>query len=230
MSCCVSFEFWFASQPYMVIVMITSLRNVLSVFVVVRSLGVGCSRWTWRVIVLSTCPLYPRDETVLPPLRIPGWRWLGGWTLTRKSNGEHGSSDSGPGPELFLHRDCSRAPAAYPLEFLGRSSRGGLRTSCFSCCDARHAQVWSSPSLAEETVFLFRPSMIPVLNVVRRWSPFASASGLVALSWTVIISVILLCYVFKWYYIFNYCMLLLYPQVHYIHCLDGMTLWLSFGS
>ena len=24
---------------------------------------------------------------------------------------------SGPGPELFLHRDCSRAPAAYPLEF-----------------------------------------------------------------------------------------------------------------
>ena len=25
-------------------------------------------------------------------------------------------------------------------------------------------------------------------------------------------------------------MFLLYPQVHYIHCLDGMTLWLSFGS
>ena len=25
--------------------------------------------------------------------------------------------------------------------------------------------------------FLFRPSMIPFLNVVRRWSPFASASG-----------------------------------------------------
>ena len=119
----------------------------------------GCSRWTWRVIVLSTCPLYPRDETVLPLLRIPGWRWLGGWTLTRKSNGEHGSSDSGPGPELFLHRDCSGAPAAYPLEFLGRSSRGGLRTSCFSCCDARRAQVWSSPSLAEEPVFYF----------VRRW-------------------------------------------------------------
>ena len=75
----------------------------------------------------SSCPLYPRDETVLPPLRIPGWRCLGGWTLTHKSNGEHGSSDSGPGPELFLHRDCSWAPAAYPLEFLGRSSRGGLR-------------------------------------------------------------------------------------------------------
>ena len=38
-------------------------------------------------------------------------------TLTRKSNGEHGSSDSGPGPELFLHRSCPRTPAAYPLEF-----------------------------------------------------------------------------------------------------------------
>ena len=50
---------------------------------------------------------------------------LGGWTLTHKSNGEHGSSDSGPGPELFLHRDCSRAPAAYPLEFLGRSCEEG---------------------------------------------------------------------------------------------------------
>ena len=25
-------------------------------------------------------------------------------------------------------------------------------------------------------------------------------------------------------------MLLFYPRVHYIHCLDGMTLWLSFGS
>ena len=36
--------------------------------------------------------------------------------------------------------------------------------------------------------FLFRPSMIPVLDVVRRWSSFASA-----LSGTVIISIILLC-------------------------------------
>ena len=159
MLCCVTFEFRFASQPYILMLMITSLRYVLDVFVVVRSLGFGCGRWTWPVIVLSTCPLYPRDETVLPPLRIPECRWLGGWTLIRKSNGEHGSSDSGPGPELFLHRDCSRAPAAYPLEFLGRSSRGGMRTSCFSCCDARRAQVWSSPSLAEETVFYF----------VRRW-------------------------------------------------------------
>ena len=159
MSCCVTFKFWFASQPYILIVEISSLRNVHYMFEVVRSLGRGCSRRTLRVIVLSTCPLYPRDETVLPPLRIPGWRWLGGWTLTCKSNGEHGSSDSGPGPGLFLHRDCHRAPAAYPQEFLGQSSRGGLRTSCFSCCDARSAQVWSSPSLAEETVFYF----------VRRW-------------------------------------------------------------
>ena len=45
--------------------------------------------------------------------------------------------------------------------------------------------------------FLFRPSMIPFLNVVRRWSPFASASGSVAVSCDVIISVILLCYIFK---------------------------------
>ena len=38
-------------------------------------------------------------------------------TLTHKSNGEHGSSDLGPGPELFLHQSCPRTPAAYPLEF-----------------------------------------------------------------------------------------------------------------
>ena len=30
--------------------------------------------------------------------------------------------------------------------------------------------------------FLFRPSKIPFLNVVLRWSPFATASGSVALS------------------------------------------------
>ena len=41
--------------------------------------------------------------------------------------------------------------------------------------------------------FLFRPSMIPFLNVVRRWSPFASALGSIAVSCNVIISVILLC-------------------------------------
>ena len=30
--------------------------------------------------------------------------------------------------------------------------------------------------------FLFRPSQIPFLNVARRWSPFATASGSVGLS------------------------------------------------
>ena len=48
--------------------------------------------------------------------------------MTRKSNGEYGSSDSGPGPELFLHRSCPRTPAALPLWFSGSGSRGGLRT------------------------------------------------------------------------------------------------------
>ena len=74
MSCCVTFKFRFASQPYILIVTISSLRNVHYMFKVVRSLGRGYSRRTLRVIVLSTCPLYPRDETVLPPLRFPGWR------------------------------------------------------------------------------------------------------------------------------------------------------------
>ena len=74
MSCCVPFAFRFASQPYILIVKIGFLRNVHYIFEVVRSLGFVCSRRTFSVIVLSTCPLYPRDETDLPPLRIPGWR------------------------------------------------------------------------------------------------------------------------------------------------------------
>ena len=74
MSCSVPFAFRFNSQPYMLIVKIRSLENILYIFTVVRSLGLGCSRRTLSVIVLSTCPLYPRDETVFPPLRIPGWR------------------------------------------------------------------------------------------------------------------------------------------------------------
>ena len=74
MSCFVTFKFRFASQPYILIVKISSLRNVHYMFEVVRSLGRGCSSRTLRVIVLFTCPLYPRDETVLPPSRIPGWR------------------------------------------------------------------------------------------------------------------------------------------------------------
>ena len=39
-----TFELWLASQPYILLVKMASLRYVLSVFVVVRSLGVGCSR------------------------------------------------------------------------------------------------------------------------------------------------------------------------------------------
>ena len=46
--------------------------------------------------------------------------------------------------------------------------------------------------------FLFRPSKIPFLNVARHWSPLASASGSVALSWTLIIP--LLCYYVKFLY------------------------------
>ena len=63
-------------------------------------------------------------------------------TLTRDSNGEHGSSDSGPGPELFLHRACSEPPAAYPLGF-GFSVRKEGCAPLFSCCDSGCAQVGS---------------------------------------------------------------------------------------
>ena len=45
-----------------------------------------------------------------------------------------------PALRFFLHQDCPRSPAAYPLEVLGRSLRGGLR-SCFSCYAARRAHV-----------------------------------------------------------------------------------------
>ena len=46
---------------------------------------------------------------------------------------------------------------------------------------------WASPSLIVAQSgggdgFLFRPSRIPFLHVVRRWSPFAAASGSVALA------------------------------------------------
>ena len=41
---CVTFEFRLASQPFILIVMITSLGYVLSMSVVVRSLGGGYSR------------------------------------------------------------------------------------------------------------------------------------------------------------------------------------------
>ena len=61
-------------------------------------------------------------------------------------------------------------------------------------------QAWLSLIVAQSgggDGFLFRPSRIPFLNVVWRWSPFASALGSVAMSFNVIISVILLCSIFK---------------------------------
>ena len=102
-------------------------------------------------------------------------------TLTRKSSGEHGSSDSGPGPELFLHRSCPRAPAAYPLELWINVRKEGyappfLLLRYQACPSLIVAQSGGGDG------FLFRPLKIPFLNVVRRWSPFASASGLVTLS------------------------------------------------
>ena len=98
--------------------------------------------------------------------------------MTRKSNGEHGSSDSGPGPELFLHRSCPRTPAAYPLGFSGSVSRGGLRT-LFSPVAMPGVP---KSDRRRRRFFLFRPSRIPFLNVALRWSPLALASGSVALS------------------------------------------------
>ena len=101
--------------------------------------------------------------------------------MTRKCNGELGSSGSGPGPELFLHQSCPRTTAAYPLGFLGRIREEG--------CVLLFSPVATSacPSLIVAQSgggdgFLFRPSRIPFLYVARRWSPFASALGLVALS------------------------------------------------
>ena len=41
---------------------IKSLRNIHYMFEGVRSLGLGCSRRTFSVIVLSMCLLYPCDE------------------------------------------------------------------------------------------------------------------------------------------------------------------------
>ena len=102
-------------------------------------------------------------------------------TLTRKSNREHGSSDSGPGPELFLHRSCPKTPAAYPLEFWVSVHKV---VAHFLFLLLRYQ---ACPSLIVAHSgggdgFLFRLSKIPFLNVVRRWSTFASASGSVALS------------------------------------------------
>ena len=96
-------------------------------------------------------------------------------TLSRKSNGEHGSSDSGPGPELFLHRSCPRTPAAYPLEFWVSVREEGCAPS-FS-----PAAIPGVPKSDRRPVWRRRRFFISFLNVVRHWSPFASALGSVAL-------------------------------------------------
>ena len=102
-------------------------------------------------------------------------------TLTRKSNGEHGSSDSGPGPELFLHRSCPRAPAAYPLEFWVRVREESYALPILllryqACPSLIVAQSGGGDG------FFISSVEDSVLNVVRCWSPFATASGSVALS------------------------------------------------
>ena len=101
--------------------------------------------------------------------------------LTRKSNGEHGSSGSGPGLELFLHRSCPRTTAAYPLGFLGRVREEGCAPFFSPVATPACPSLIVAQSGGGDGV-LFRPSKIPFLNVARCWSPFATASGSVALS------------------------------------------------
>ena len=48
------------------------------------------------------------------------------------------------------------------------------------CCQACPSLIVAQPGGGDS--FLFHPSRIPFLNVVWRWSPFASASGSVALA------------------------------------------------
>ena len=103
-------------------------------------------------------------------------------TLTRKSNGEHGSSDSGPGPELFLHRSCPRTPAAYPLEFWVSVREEGYAPPFSPVAIPGVPKSDRRPVWRRRQFFLFRPSKILFLDAVRLWSPFASASGSVALS------------------------------------------------
>ena len=68
------FKVRFTSQSSILFVTMCSVGNLSCIVTVVRSLGFGCGRRTLSVLVLSTCPLYPRGETVLLLLRIPGWR------------------------------------------------------------------------------------------------------------------------------------------------------------
>ena len=88
----------------------------------------------------------------LPPLRIPRWRWLGGWTLTLKSNGEHDLRIQVPRLSYFSI-DLVLALRRHTLWSSGSLFARRVTHLLFSCCNARRAQVWSSPSLAEETVF-----------------------------------------------------------------------------
>ena len=128
-------------------------------------------------------------------------------TLTRKSNGEHRSSDSGPGPELFLHRDWSEPPAAHPLVF-GFS----VREEDYAPFLLLRFRVYPSLIVAQSgggDGFLFRTSKIPFLYVARRWSPFASASSSVTLSETLLIFlyyIIVLCIILLYIFLYWYCL------------------------
>ena len=89
--------------------------------------------------------------------------------------------DSGPGPELFLHLSCPSAPAAHPPEFWVKICEEGYAPPVLllrfqACPSLIVAQSGGGDS------FLFRPSKILFLDVAQRWSPFAAASGSVALS------------------------------------------------
>ena len=103
--------------------------------------------------------------------------------MTHKSNGEHGYSGSGPGPELFLHRSCPRirTSAAYPLGFLGRIREEGYALLFYPVVSPAFPSLIVAQSGGGDG-FLFRLSKIPFFDVARRWSPFALALGSVALS------------------------------------------------
>ena len=67
-------------------------------------------------------------------------------------------------------------PSGIPSGVRDQCSQGGLRTF-FS-----PVAIPGVPKSGGGDGFLFRQSKIPSLNVVQRWSPFASASGSVTLS------------------------------------------------
>ena len=82
--------------------------------------------------------------------------------------------------ELFLHRSCPRTSAAYPLGFLGRIREEGYVLLFYPVATLAFPNLIVAQSGGGDG-FLFRPSKIPFLDVVRRWSPFAPALGSVAL-------------------------------------------------